>query len=160
MLRVPEGSNVSEELISLTFVAIAVTFVVPLDPGDRDKHYAVRRHLGDSGSTACILSRHHFDQLRKLHGTRLRRVGPRDPHQLRFGWQRVLAKNAKFLIMGYDWPSKNLLFGRSLFRHLGIPSPTRSLIAQVCGPVRDRRGGNAVVRRPRVAHGVRAPPFG
>ncbi len=78
MLRVPEGSNVSEELISLTFVA-------PFDPGDRDKHYAVRRHLGDSGSTACILSRHHFDQLRKLHGTRLRRVGQRDLHQLRFG---------------------------------------------------------------------------
>ncbi len=32
--------------------------------------------------------------------------------------------------MGHDWPTKNLLLGRSLFRHFGIPSPTRSLIAK------------------------------
>ncbi len=77
MLRVPEGNDVSGELIALTFVA-------PFDPGDRDKHYAVRRHLGDSGSTACILSRHRFNKLRKLHKARSG-AGAADQHQLRFG---------------------------------------------------------------------------
>ncbi len=45
---------------------------------------------------------------------------------IEMGWQSVLVKNAKFLIMDYDWPTKNLL----LFRHLGIPSPTRALLTK------------------------------
>ncbi len=35
--------------------------------------------------------------------------------------------------MDYDWPTKNLLFGRSLFRHFGIPSPTLALLAKNAG---------------------------
>ncbi len=112
MLQVPGGNNLSEGKVFLTFVA-------PFDPGDRDKHYGVRRHLGDSGSTACILPRHHFDKIVGCQAVQLQRVGPRDPSQLKvggqlftvrgvailnltieLGWQRVLVRNERLS----SWP--------------------------------------------------------
>ncbi len=74
MLTVPSGSKVSEDKVRLAFVH-------PWDPGDAAKHYVVGRHLGDHGS--CVLFRRRFKKIKALHQVQLRRVGDRDPTQLR-----------------------------------------------------------------------------